>query len=110
MLEHDLEYGYNFEKQFSGKRLFIHLEIRHRIEIYRKIYIIETITYSLYIYIYMTGVTVDRKGRKWKEERGEGARRIFEMVSADLGLICSTFLREGVTSGRLADERRWPVS
>lgn len=58
---------------------------------------------------------VDRKGRKLnarKEERGERARRIFEMVSADLGLICSTFLRQGVTSlgpmsgvGRLVSAR-----
>ena len=41
---------------------------------------------------------IDRKGRKLnarRGKRGEQARRIFEMVSADLGLICSTFLRQG---------------
>lgn len=68
-----------------------------------------------YIYIYIYWSCIDRKGRKLnarKEERGERARRIFEMVSADLGLICSTFLRQGVTSlgpmsgvGRLVSAR-----
>lgn len=50
------------------------------------------------------------KRKKVKCERGERARRIFEMVSADLGLICSTFLRQGGVTSLGSDERRWPVS
>lgn len=47
------------------------------------------------------------KGSIGEREEGGG---IFEMVSVDLGLICSTFLRSVVTSRRSADQRRWPVS